>query len=261
MSPSGWGFPRARSHRNAIILWSEREFSLYREVSLNSYLILQAGLPRAVLRCRPLNSMVADLIKPIARSAATFLNQTLPLCTRSLQVLSSHHFKAIFSENRQFFISFRMRASRTLGRLLCNLFKNCFLVFPTELGNIAVPKKKKKKTQAFSAQRLSCRTNLCIPFHLGITLSSLVCLYLRHTHTSLFLTQRNYLFSQLHFQEPAVETFTILKFPFSLPLSSQQPFSYENELLRSRSAELLNPIEEGWPGFTSPSDTALTFFS
>lgn len=176
---------------------SERECSPHCELSLNSCLVLEAGLPRAALRCRPLNSTLAELIKPRAQSAATLLNQTLVLCTHSLEVLNSHHFKAIFSENQQFFISFRMKASRTLGRLLCNLFKNCFLVFPTELGNIAVPKKKKKKILGFSAQRLSSRTNLCIPFHLGITLSSLS-------------SQRGIVCSHNPtFQEPAGETFTI----------------------------------------------------
>lgn len=90
----GLGFPRAGSHRDVFC----EESPLHCELSLNSCLILEAGLPRAVLRFRLLNSMWADLIKPTAESAATLLNQTLPLCTRSSQVLSSHHFKAIFQK-------------------------------------------------------------------------------------------------------------------------------------------------------------------
>lgn len=186
---------------------SERECSPHCELSLNSCLVLEAGLPRAALRCRPLNSTLAELIKPRAQSAATLLNQTLVLCTHSLEVLNSHHFKAIFSENQQFFISFRMKASRTLGRLLCNLFKNCFLVFPTELGNIAVPKKKKKKNLGLFSPTSQFQDQ------------SLHSFSFRDYPKLTLLTERNCLFSQPHFPGACWGNLYHLKFSVFSPSS------------------------------------------
>lgn len=152
-----------------------------------------------------------------------------------------------------------MRASRTLGRLLCNLFKNCFLVFPTELGNIAVPKKKikEKKPQAVSAHRLTGRTNLSIPFHLGITLNSQLCLYLRHTDSSLFLAQNNYLFPQLHFSGAYCKILSHFKVSIFLSLFAPRgPLAMDpNCSARCESSR------GGLAGLHIPSEAALTFFS
>lgn len=77
-------------------------------------------------------------------------------------------------------------------------------------------------------QSLTSRTNLCTPFHLGITLSSQLCLYLRHTHTHPCSSHRAITCSHNPtFQEPTVKSFPILKCPFFSPW----PFSHGTELL------------------------------
>lgn len=100
LPPLGLDFPTVWSHWSVIILRSERELCSVLRVLVQSLPHPGGRAAQSLLSCRPLNSTLADLIKPIAQSEATLLNQTLPLHPRALQVVSSYHLKAIFSENQ-----------------------------------------------------------------------------------------------------------------------------------------------------------------